>query len=391
MTDGWNIEGTPHNRAIWLHNIALTEGKPEYVIRNLLQWNTRSVLIDSRYTALRDALQNQGFRVVAEKLGITALHSSAPSSYVLKKERNSIVIGNAASRFMLNFPWFAHGHSAYVEDYSIQSLSDFNLVYIIEPKYRDIKTFQEKIALLIDSGKVVFIEWGRSEILPLWNTMPYWDTIRPGASLSLLVDGKPAMPVTFASAPGWQVPFIDGLNPLVEISNGDLKCTVIGSSTVAGRRLYFTGLALSQLLDTEQGPELRRVMEQVFVTLADPHRRITPTAFEVGGLRAWYNGISFRYSCDQDTPVIISIKSSPRWRAYVDGVRWSLGETEHLLTIDLPAGDHEVTLRYGVIWLTWVGTGLSALTVGLTLCLYTWLRSSWTKLGEGTSQSQNLA
>jgi hypothetical protein len=61
MTDGWSIEGTPHNRAIWLHNIAIAEKCNDYIIRNLLLWNTRSVCISSQYTELRDLLLQYGF------------------------------------------------------------------------------------------------------------------------------------------------------------------------------------------------------------------------------------------------------------------------------------------------------------------------------------------
>lgn len=78
MADGWNIEGTPHNKTIWQHNIAIPALCSDYVLRNLKRWNVRSVLVDNNYRELVEKLRSAGFRGIAEDAGETLLVSDLP-------------------------------------------------------------------------------------------------------------------------------------------------------------------------------------------------------------------------------------------------------------------------------------------------------------------------
>ncbi|MHB8155978.1 MAG: 6-pyruvoyl-tetrahydropterin synthase-related protein [Desulfocucumaceae bacterium] len=99
MGDGWNIEGTPHNKTIWLHNIAIIEQCGEYVVKNLLQWNTRSVIVNKKYSSIIKNLQALGFQPIKEDQEKILLYNPQKSSYFLHDERNTIAIGRASPAY----------------------------------------------------------------------------------------------------------------------------------------------------------------------------------------------------------------------------------------------------------------------------------------------------
>jgi len=46
--------------------------------------------------------------------------------------------------------------------------------------------------------------------------------------------------------------------------------------------------------------------------------------------------------------MVLSVIYTPRWKATLDGEPIDVGQKENLITMNLPAGDHEVKLVYGL-------------------------------------------
>jgi hypothetical protein len=87
--------------------------------------------------------------------------------------------------------------------------------------------------------------------------------------------------------------------------------------------------------------------------------------------------LRIRYRAPSDTHAVVALSWSPKWQATVDGDPRPLSRTKlSLLSLDLPAGEHDLNLEFRAdIW-DLLGRGISALTLlgVLTVGLLSWRR-----------------
>lgn len=370
MTDGWNIEGTPHNRAIWQHNIAIQEECNDYVVRNLLLWNTRSAFVSNKYDLLIEALQGKGFHIRKKDGEKTILFNPAPSSYFLRQERNALVIGKAAINLEMHFPWMLRGYSAALEDYTEEYLSAFKLIYLIEPEVKDFKRFQQLVEELAAGGKMVIISMGREETWPLLDIIPYWEKIADDSRLETQANAGIEGEAWLEADPAGQVPAMGNLDETWAIMQGEDKdIPAIGYKEINGKRVYFVGLAIGQLLDSKDGKQLRMLLEQL-MDLAQPNKSINPQAFPIIEDEWSHDGFSFSYDSLKPEPVLVSVTYTPRWRASLDGKPLPVQNMDNLISIELPAGKHQVSFHYAMTWVGKLGLALSLLSLLIVLLCY---------------------
>lgn len=368
MADGWNIEGTPHNRTIWQHNVAVPGGCTDYVIKNLLQWNVRSLFVDKRYartqdvSSLKDALTDNGFKVLAEN-DKYILHNPLASSYFMHQERNALVIGRAASEPGMYFPWLVHGYSAYLEDYPYEYLTRFKLIYLIEPDVRDFTTFDNMIKDLAGKGTICIIEMGRSEIWSICDVTPYWERIGVDSVLIPSGDSPYTEQVPLDADLSGRAAAMGNLDCVwLEMISGSKHIPALGYKNVNGNKVYFVGLSLGQQLNSSHGKAIRKILEQLMDT-AKPHKSITPAPFPVSKAEWSHNGFSFSYDSAQNFPVLVSVTYTPRWEARIDRTSLPVQNLENLILIDLPAGKHRVSFHYGMTWVGKMGIVISIIFV----------------------------
>ncbi|MFZ2537330.1 MAG: hypothetical protein WAX04_00295, partial [Oscillospiraceae bacterium] len=147
------------------------------------------------------------------------------------------------------------------------------------------------------------------------------------------------------------------------------KIPAIGYKEVKGHKVYFIGLALGQQLNSSQGKEIKKILEQV-MDLAHPNKRIVPTPFPVSKEEWYHDGFRFSYDSQQTVPIQISVTYAPRWKAWIDGKPLVVENMEKLIFIELPAGKHQVTFRYEMTWVGWLGIGLTCLSLLIILTVY---------------------
>lgn len=370
MADGWNIEGTPHNRAIWQHNIAKAANCNDYIIRNLLLWNTRSVFVDNRYGKLIEGLQEKGFQLTKEGAKKNILYNPAPSSYFLRQERDAIVIGKAAINFEMNFPWMARGYSNCLEDYPSGYLAGFKLIYIIEPRIKNFNRFQRIVEDLAEAGKMVIVSMGREETWPLLDIIPYWETIESYSMLKSCENAEITKEARIGADPAGQAPVPGNMDEIWALLQGaDRQIPAIGYKEINGHRVYFVGLALGQQLNWADGGQIREILEQL-MDLAHPNKSIVPHPFPVLADQWRHDGFSFRYDVQEPTPVLVSVTYTPRWKARLDGKPLLVQNLDNLIYIELPEGEHQVSFHYGMTWVGALGIALSLFSLLLLALFY---------------------
>jgi len=382
MTYGYNSQGTPHIYTMKQNNIAIPSGCPDYVVKNLLNWNTRYVYISHEYAQLRDDLIQHGFRKIKKDAQKTILINSTPSSYFMRQERNAIAIGLAAPPLVITFPWLIQGESASLEDYSLQDLDKFRLIYLIEPDVKDFLKFQKMVIDLVDSGKTVVVSMGNSKVWPLAGVNPYWETV-PSDSNLIPTDSSPfKQRISMESDPYGQAPAIGNLDGVwMEMDAGNKRVPAIGYKNINGHRLYFVGLNLEWQLnaatrwargyqaDVGHSKEVASLLEQI-MDIAQPNKNIVPAVFPVSNALWGHDGFSFHYNSEQPVSILVSVTYAPRWKGKLDNSPLKVQQIENLILLDLPAGEHQVSMHYGMTWVGWLGIGLSVLSLLFVVFIY---------------------
>lgn len=379
MTDGWNIEGTPHMYTLWLHNTAISGNYCDYVIKNLKCWNTRSLFVDHRYTSLQRALIQNSFRPIARDKQKILYYNEQPSSYFMVQNRNALVIGKSAPGIEMTFPWMVQGFSNFLEDYPPQYLQQFKVIYLAEPEVRDLLKMQKIIKELAAADKTVIIDMGRSKLWPICGVNPYWEVISPSARLVSTPDSPFKKDFSLNPDPTGQAAALGNLDSVwAEMIKDDIRIPVLGYKNVGQHRVYFVGLSLGQHIDSAvkwingsnsssiDSKDTKDIIETI-INLSKPDKQFAPPPFPVEQPIWTYNGFHFSYKSQQALPLLISVTHSPRWKAQIDGQPLEVYNLENLLMVNLPPGNHRVTFEYGMTWVGRTGVVLSLISLILVL------------------------
>ena len=397
-SDGWNIEGTPHNRVLWSHNIALATNNEEYAVKNLLYWNVRWVYTLQERMDFVEALRKYGFEVSREvniegSMGITFANPS-PSSYFLTDPRDVLVVGPGASGIALEFPFMVKEYETDITKFDLDELLKYNTIYIAEPELAGtskISAFEKRVEALVNEDVRVIVELSRMQRLPVFDVVckEYQET--QGVTLTGGVNRSFQLPfsseatqreVTFFGLSGLDTAYFS-LYSSPEHKMGD----VVGEKKVGKGSLMMIGSRLTQYLKAPTlymyGHDPNRqfyVAEDIKEVLYDILEKgefqhsFVPEPFFVDSADWDYQGVVFSYNTPEPEEVTISVTYTPRWKAKVDGEKWPVKSRENLIVMDLPAGTHEVELHYGMTIFGVIGYALSLM--GVILLVYAHRRYS---------------
>lgn len=218
------MEGSVYQSRMVYHNIAFRDNSPGIIVADMLRWNVRAVLIRANDRQLKEELNANGFtQVYSNEKDILMFNRSAPT-YFMRGDKDAIVMGKASLGLCEAFPWLAWGRSPTLKDYSMDFLSNFRLIYLIEPVVKDFRRFQEAVAALAGAGKTIIVEFGRAETWPLLGVNPYWEKIMPGSTLVSAGDGPYKLKIPLDADPYGQAPAtgnLDGVWLEMEAGAGD--------------------------------------------------------------------------------------------------------------------------------------------------------------------------
>lgn len=391
-SDGWNIEGTPHNRTIWSYNVALSSGSEEYIIKDILFWNVRSLYIKKSYTGLLDILNGYGFKVSVDpsvQTGSSGIlyTSDQPSSYFLTDPRDCLVIGPGAIAMAHEYPYMVHEYETDLMEYSMSELEQYKVIYIIEPVLDStsrVTAFEYRVTQLVDQGIHVLIEPSSLLRFPLFGVGV--NNLKLSAASAVLTksdarEGSAKTDIILRA--GRQFFSLTGLDHVeYKLYSGQDRAgfDMIGTQKVGQGEVVFIGGRLTQYLPSpsyyiwgfqEEAivPDVES-LKAIITDLIDRKEHgstFVPGTFDVLS-SAWdYKGGTFAYSIDQAQEVTVSVTYTPRWKVTLDGKPIRVRSRENLVVLDLPAGLHRVRLNYGISTFGYIGYGISA--VGLLLLL----------------------
>lgn len=394
-SDGWNIEGTLHNHSIWGYNIALSSDAEDYVVKDLLYWNVRYLYTLANRTKFLRVLEEYGFQFAAaqsEKYyesGVLYTNDS-PSSYFMIDPRDCLVVGPGANAVALEFPFMVHNIETDITKYSKEELKRYNIVYIVEPLLENVsqvEAFEEFIAKLVDQGAQIIIEPSNIQKFSIFGVSAH--DFDSGQNSLLTKQSDTHFVSNIDNIPFRSDTFFRKLKGLDEVyynitsSNKAHSSSIIGSRNVGKGKVYFLGMHLSQYLKSvnislyglHEGTEytyadnVKTLLIDLF-SLTKHNEDFVPKPFDVIDPVWDYKGCNFSYSADVSKEILISVTYTPRWKIEIDGTKTDFRSRENLVVLNLPAGNHDVRMTYGVSIFGIIGYIISAIGLILLLIIY---------------------
>ncbi len=394
-SDGWNIEGTPHNRTIWNYNIALTSGAEEYVVKDMLYWNVRSIFTLSERTKLLEALERYGFKFAAQqsekysRQGILYT-SDAPSSYFLTDSRDCLVIGQSAGPVALEFPYMVNNVEMDITKLDKDELQRYKIIYIVDPILKtlsEIDKFEKLISDLIKCGTHIIIEPSLSQQLPICGVAAY--DFKNDYDSRLIKQNNINFTSSVDNIKFGERQLLRGLIGLDEVyyklisENDRVSNVIVGTKNFGGGKVYFIGKHLSQYMKSSNifiygyrkdynfpyAESSKTLLNDIF-DLKEHNKNFVPEPFNVEPSSWNYKGVNFTYETDEEKEILISVTHTPRWKIKIDGKKTNYRSRENLVALILPKGKHNVEMRYGISVLGLIGYIISFMGLMLLIIFF---------------------
>lgn len=374
ITIGWNIEGTPHNQALWSESVAQATGNLDYIAKELAFWNVRSIYLVENFDKVIEILSNKySFELKATRDEKNFYVSSAPSSYFLTDERKALIFGKGSPGVAMEFPYLVYEQRNDISDYTVEELEKYKLIYLCEPEVdtiQDKKNIEDMVERLIEKGVTVVIEPTNANKFPLFG-VTVSDVVLEGSPVikkqsdNEIENTADVISVDEGIGYGRVLFGLDKVYYQLIQNDSRLKNDVIGTKEVGNKEVVFIGMHLTQNLkavyarnfgapksnDDSYYPECSDEVKTLFTDIFKTYGVNTdfwPDSFPVKNANWNYKGVNFEYSSQKTQEMTLSVTYAPRWKATLDGKPMVVGQKENLITLDLPAGNHEVKLVYGL-------------------------------------------
>ncbi len=394
LAEGWNIEGSPHNRTLFRQNVAYVCGAEDYLVKNLFYWNVRYVSIHKLKEEYIAAIKHYGFKNITQNINtyseVDIYKNDKPSSYFLTDPRDVLVVGSGASGLALEFPFMVQEFETDITKFDFMELLKYRVIYIAEPELKGtskILAFEKRVEELVNQGVYVIVELSRMQRLPVFDVSCKELQETQGVILTGGVNRAFELPfsseatqrdVTFFGLSGLDTAYFS-LYSSPEHKMGD----VVGGKKVGKGSVIMIGSRLTQYLkaptvfmygyDSSRQFYIAEHMKELLYDILekeDFQHSFVPEPFLVDSADWDYQGVVFSYNTPEPEEVTLSVTYTPRWKAKVDGEKWPVKSRENLIVMDLPAGAHEVELHYGMTIFGVIGYGLSLIGVGFLIYAY---------------------
>lgn len=366
IVSGWNIEGTSTADYLRYQNTALAYEKGDYILKNIYDMNVQTCLVNaSNFPWLIELLENNGFEYIGGYTN-TSIMKRKDQSYFMEQVRDSVVIGKASNVFLSDNPWFVKGYSNNPTEYDIDFFNNYNVVYFCEPEIDNlaqIHEFEEQIIKLTESGKTIFVEFGRTIFpAPIFGVSPY--SFKLDGEYRIESNDKFNDKQFYVNLDGGYIVQLFGVDDVLyklKRNRGDFSFDFLGTKTIGNSKVYFVGGPQSQLkgfafkyltgitVDNESLLQRDDILNGITQSLFDPlnmYKNLNLPEFNAQNVKWGANSCDFDYQIDADKRIMVSVTYTPRWKVYIDGEKTKVERVDNMLTFNVPAGKHHVNMRY---------------------------------------------
>ncbi|NJL94576.1 MAG: hypothetical protein HC915_13055 [Anaerolineae bacterium] len=346
-TAGWALENTPQQFTV-RRLLRGLEGAPAYVERVLALWDVGHVV-----TNQPAPLPLESFRPVASsgRYRLLARQQRPALAQVLPPGR-MLILGENPTEWLFAFPFASEGHSPDPTRYSDLYLAHFSAIGMT--RVPSVNAVEQALGDWVAAGGTLIIDLSGAEQLyqqgfSLFGVRAIPFTLegdyRPRVAPGLAGDVPTRLRFSTPEGPAVGATYYDAAQDLITVQEDGQTYSLLSHQPVGAGQVYFVGFNLIPLLAEQHAagaaPLVDALLEDVRV---DRALRLPTFPMALKADRA--AELHFAYEAEAPTSVVLSMTYFPRWRARLDGQPLTIENHEHLMLLHLPAGTHEVQLRY---------------------------------------------
>lgn len=254
-TYGWAWQGAATSSNIVLLNTALECGYYDYMFDRCIELGNDTVIVkkellrmsNKNYNDLIQAATSSQYRLYQETKQTFVFHRETSECFGVITNYEGLAIGRAASQITLCYPLFTTGNSDNIEDYSIDELSKYKVIYLSQFNYNNRQTAENIVRKLANIGVKVIIDMNKLPVDKITNRMTFLDVTAQTISFkmeypNLSYKGNTAMHKSFAEEYStWNTVYLDNVkNPIGKFSYLNQDLVFIGTND--DKNIIFMGL-----------------------------------------------------------------------------------------------------------------------------------------------------
>lgn len=238
---------------------------------------------------LLSAANRVGYRLVAENPSYQLYHIDAPDAFGVVSHYHAIAIGTGSSSIALGFPAVEETSDIYLDDYTYEKLSQYDVIYLAGFMYHNREAAEELVLKLSEAGKRVLImadgipadeHTGSKTFLGVscntvnfQNGYPALDTIDGVLYCDLFPEGY---------SKDWKTVYLNGLDDvwgtITDVPEG--KMDFFG--TAKNDNVVFIGLALTYHYSLTLDPAVGQLLSHALTLSATelPQRELVPISVD---------------------------------------------------------------------------------------------------------------
>lgn len=289
---GWAWQGAQTAQNIVLLNTALEKKFYIFMFDRSLEAGCDTVIVKKdkikEFDQLNAAAQKSNYYLAKETPYTYIYHIETPQSFGTKTTYDGIAIGKSAPNIVIEFAAIEIGTSNYLDDYTLDDLLQYKVVYLSDFEYRDQKTAEQLVLDAAQRGVNFVIDMNRVPYVAITNRMTFLGvTAQPiqfeNKLPSLHFRGITYFPITFQEENRvWNTVYLENVpNPRGFSWFGGNKLVFIGEHT--NPNITFIGFNLLYHGITNQDEQVMDMFGTVIGMLKDsvPHREIVPIHIDI--------------------------------------------------------------------------------------------------------------
>lgn len=255
---GWAWQGASTSQNIVLINTAFEKEYYGFMFDRCLELGCDTVLVKKdrvkEFEKLDYHAHKSGYKMIKEYNNGFLYKRETPKSFGLISKYYGLAIGDRASNISLQFPGYQIGNNLVLDEYSLEEITEYEMVYVSGFSYRNKKTAEKLLYDAADRGIKVIVDMNAVPNDPITNRLTFMGvTAQPiqfeNRLPDLHVSGEVYFPTTFKEEfRKWNTVYLEEVpNPTGFSWMGGNKLAFIGKGknsniTYVGFNLLYHGM-----------------------------------------------------------------------------------------------------------------------------------------------------
>lgn len=377
---GWAWQGATTSQNIMLLNTALTYNWYPFLFRELNHLGGTDLVVNDKFVGQLATFKQMADRYgysKQEKIANISIWKKQSRPYMVVRKKSCLVIGKHASIYALLFPDVEIGHTNLIDEYSPEELKGYKLIILSGAQWRIQSEAERRILDYTHSGGRLIVDFTGFPLNVLARQPKflgiYAEPVDIRHQLTVESDRGPIRFKPFSlDYPSWRTYAPQSLDKtLVSYQHYGNKAAIWGYKNIDGNKIWFLGGNLAYHVFLTGDTNALQVLEQ-FTGLSNEYTPEKTVAFDTYKVKD--DGYSMSYSLDTAQDVVIPISDLEGFEAKIDGKVAKTGRNENMISLPLPAGNHQIDLRFCKPPVCYQGIYISL--QGLLGC-FVWLWIEW--------------